>query len=222
MSDNNYPIKGKEGTRKVIVASHERSGTHFLMNTLAYNFGYVSDPWIDIDIEQVINPFAASNIADFLNHFFGEPILNTFKTHFPAEFFLPILNTLLDDYQVFYIHRNGAETMNSFAKHLNAYDWYAGPKVRDGMELATAEPSGYLMRYQWGQIPDMHARWKAHVKGWMLLPEKYRDRIIYVKFEELNLRFENTVKEIAKALGRPPVKNITRPSKYEHVITPEG
>jgi hypothetical protein len=38
------PTYGPAGTRKIIVASHERSGTHFLMNTLADNFGYVSEP----------------------------------------------------------------------------------------------------------------------------------------------------------------------------------
>ena len=43
-------------TKKVIVISHERSGTHFLMDTIALNFGYVGDfdergaaRWIDLD-----------------------------------------------------------------------------------------------------------------------------------------------------------------------------
>ncbi len=38
-------ILGKKG----MVVSHERSGTHFLMNTLALNFGYIAKPWINFD-----------------------------------------------------------------------------------------------------------------------------------------------------------------------------
>ena len=36
---------------KVMVVSHERSGTHFLMNTIALNFDYISAPWINLDWE---------------------------------------------------------------------------------------------------------------------------------------------------------------------------
>jgi len=31
----------------VMVVSHQRSGTHFMMNTVAACFGYVSNPWLD-------------------------------------------------------------------------------------------------------------------------------------------------------------------------------
>ena len=37
------------GKRPVMVVSHERSGTHFTMNSLAACFGYASMPWIDLD-----------------------------------------------------------------------------------------------------------------------------------------------------------------------------
>ena len=45
------PIIGQTDPRekKIIVFSHERSGTHFLMNTIGENFGYNNLQWIDID-----------------------------------------------------------------------------------------------------------------------------------------------------------------------------
>ena len=200
------------------MASHERSGTHFLMNTLSLNFGYISMPWIDIDIEQVFNPFAKENFYYMqLNDYEGVPVLNTFKTHFQADFFLPILDQLLKEYWIFYIHRDGTDVMESFARHLNFHEWDAGPKVSDGKELAQAEPAGYLMRYQKAQISDMWQRWKDHIKGWTLLPEKYRRQIIYVKFEDLNERFEKTVRDIGIKMGCDTV-SLTRPNKHENVM----
>lgn len=213
-------IIGPNATKKVIVASHERAGTHFLMNTLAYNFGYVSAPWIDIDIEQVVNPFAPENFMLFLEQFEGKPVLNTFKTHFQADFFLPILDKLLSEYWIFYIYRRGSDVMESFTKHLNSYPWDAGPKVSDGEELSRTRPAGYLMRYQKTQLPNMWARFLVHNSGWKNLPEKYRDRIIYVGYEDLNERFEQTVRNIGVKIDRGII-NIFRPSKFEHVMTPE-
>ena len=39
-----------EPRRKVAVISHERSGTHFLMNTLAANCDLIAKPWWDLDL----------------------------------------------------------------------------------------------------------------------------------------------------------------------------
>ena len=37
----------------VMVVSHERSGTHFLMNALAACYGYVSAPWVNLCLPTV-------------------------------------------------------------------------------------------------------------------------------------------------------------------------
>ena len=40
---------------KVLVVSHERSGTHFMMNSLAANFGYVANPFMNLDSSLGVN-----------------------------------------------------------------------------------------------------------------------------------------------------------------------
>ena len=39
----------RERRPPVLVVSHERSGTHFLMNSIARGYGYTSTPWVDMD-----------------------------------------------------------------------------------------------------------------------------------------------------------------------------
>jgi len=134
--------------KKAMVVSHERSGTHFLMNTLADNFGYVSFPWIDLDVGKPINYYSPDNILGFLKCMKGQPILNILKSHHQVDFFLPILGELLEEYHIFYIHRKVTEVMESFAKHINGIEWDAGPRTKNGKELMFMEPSGGLLRYQ--------------------------------------------------------------------------
>lgn len=211
---------GRPDQRRVIVASHERSGTHFLMNTIADNFGYVSDPWIDLDWHMVLNPFASDNFLHVLMMGSGAPVANLFKTHFPAEFFMPIMGWVLDHYEVFYIYRKYKPTMRSFCNHLNALSWNAGPKHEDWHDMAVSEPSGAILRYQARQIRSVKERWRQHVHGWVAgMPKQYRERIHYVWFADLNSRFEATVERMAQWIG--PIRGeIRRPKRSERVITP--
>ena len=51
----------------VLVVSHERSGTHFLMNSIARGYGYTSTPWVDMDYDSMpINFFHPPAIAGAL------------------------------------------------------------------------------------------------------------------------------------------------------------
>lgn len=213
---------GPEWVKKVIVISHERSGTHFLMNTLADNFGYVSSKWINLDIDNPINFYAPANIIGFLQCMFGKPVLNIVKSHHPVEFFLPILPMLLQEFHIFYVYRDGAEVMESFCKHLKAEDWDMGPKVENGQILAKTAPAGAVLRYQKMQYPTMWDRWEAHVTGWLSLPPDLMERIIYVPFQALRDDFENIVKYIAFRLGRPVPVDMHKPDKYDRVVTPNA
>ena len=209
---------GPPDTVKAIIVSHERSGTHFLMNTLALNFGYISSPWINLDLDHPINYYAPENIMDFLGFMRGKPIVNVIKTHHQVGFFMPILEKILDDFHVFYIYRPVRAVMASFCKHLHNHAWDTGPKVHDGLELAAIAPSGAMLRYQKVQYPTILDRWKAHVKGWLTLPEKTRERIIYIRFQDLNLDFKNTVRRIGQRIGKE-CHNPIRPRKDNKVVT---
>ena len=212
---------GPKGTRKVIVVSHERSGTHFLMNTLADNFGYISREWIDFDDEYIANAYAPQNILRFIDLTKGLPILEIFKCHYSVDFFKEIFRELFDEFRVFYIERDGEDTMESFCKHLNGFDWNVGPKVSDGKALACTQPSGALMRYQMFQHIDMSMRHLDHVHGWQSLRERpfFEDQIFYIRYEDLRDNFDNTVLRIGAWLDMEMINNKpVKPGKRDRVI----
>jgi hypothetical protein len=215
---------GSEDMKKIMVVSHERSGTHFLMNTLAQNFGYDAVDWIDLDMNLPLNYWNAENIVLTLEATFGKPVLNIFKSHHQVDFFLPVFGDLVKEFLFFYIHRNWHDVFDSFSKHLNEMNqnWFAGPASRGGAELAKLEPCGGLLRYQYYQHRTCLERWKYHVTGWFHgIPEEYRNHVHYIEYEKLDSDFKKEVKRMANFLGRTPPKIVRRPSRFENVITPE-
>jgi hypothetical protein len=189
--------------KRVIVNSHERTGTHFLMNTIADNFGYQSYPWIDFD-----HPFC--------NHFISENILTIFnamanndktqrvitKSHFNCKFFEEILDKLHENFHIFYIYRDTEPTLRSFMKHINDAKehegWDFGTVTKTYEEFKNTQPWGACLRYQYQQYPNMVERFKDHVLSWL-----DREHVIYVKYEELNENFNETVIKIEKEMDMP-------------------
>lgn len=50
-----------------LVVGHERSGNHFLMNTLARAYGYIAEPWFNLDqVPHPINYFQPAALLRLL------------------------------------------------------------------------------------------------------------------------------------------------------------
>lgn len=219
LSDGITVTLGPEWTKKAMVISHERSGTHFLMNTLADNFRYVSMPWINLDFDNPVNYYSPENIKGFLECMNGKPVLNIVKSHHPVDFLLPVLPEILQEFHLFYVYRDGDEVMESLCRHLKTEDWDMGPTVESGEILARTMPSGALLRYQKRQYGTMWERWQEHVNGWTGLPDGLRGDIIYIPFQALKDDFENVVRYIAQRIGRQAPEKIVKPDK-EHRVVP--
>lgn len=206
---------------KVIVVSHERSGTHFLMNAIAQNLGYISDPWIDIDHNSVVNPWAPENIMMLLDQAKGKNVLNIFKSHHSVEFFEPILDQILDEFIIFYIWRQDHESVfDSFCQHLKDFDWCSGPKCESGVNLKMSPPSGALTRYQFKPYKTMFERYRAHVDDWIMLAHKC-DNVHLIQYEILDEYFSREIGHIGRHLEMSPPAPPIRPSRDVNVITPE-
>ena len=205
-----HPIK------KAMVVSHERSGTHFLMNTLDNNFQYISRPWINFDFELGINFHSAKTILNFFHKLHDKPILNIVKSHHHFYFFDKIIPYLSKQFHIFYIFRDPRDTMVSFFKLINHFQWDEGPKTATVGDFIRAQPRGGIMRYQKEQSPDMLSRWQDHVEAWYNYAQK-NDSIHLVKYRDLNLKFEDTVQKIGKIIDQK-VEKIKRPGLKENVI----
>jgi len=201
-----------------LVISHERSGTHFLINTLSNNFA-IKPGRIDLDYHN--GDFTvAQNILKLVHTAtkqLTEP--HTIKAHQSIDFFPPeLLDEIAKHVNIFYIYRDGRDVMTSFWHFLNKITWFEGPKTKTVGELMRHQPSGRLMRYQLQQYAHMLERWKQHVTGWL---STNKDYIFFISYEKLMQHFETVVEEdIAKFLEQPCATNITCPSKHEHVIHP--
>jgi Sulfotransferase domain len=190
---------------KLLVVSHERSGTHFLMNSIAKSFGYIANPWVNFDNTTLqINFHADGDVEQFFGQFRGRFPTNIFKSHHPFAFFENSLHSFIDEFHILYIYRDPRDVMVSLWHYLNKLPWHEGPKSASPKELIRAQPSGQMLRYQYFQEPSLIHRWRSHVDGWTLrVPERYRSRITLVGFRDLATNYEQAIRSIGPVLGEP-------------------
>lgn len=114
---------------KVLVISHERSGTHFLMNSLAANFGYISNPFMNIDSSLGINFHSSVAFGDLLGNFQNRSIANIFKSHHDMEFYRDFFFKNPMGFKIIYIYRDVYEVMVSYDRHLLSLPWHEGQQT---------------------------------------------------------------------------------------------
>lgn len=206
--------------QNIMVTSHERSGTHFLMNSMAKAFGYHAENWIDLDWHKIpINYFASQDIIQLMAQFRGQKLANPFKSHHQADFFAPVIEDVLGTMAVLYIYRNPWDVMQSVCRLLNQYDWREGPKCATPAELMRSEPEGHMMRYQMRQHPSMLHRWQAHVSGWLELAETH-EKIVPVAYESLRDDYAATMMKVAERVVGMTPQDSNPPDKVHNVVQP--
>lgn len=193
--------------KKVMVISHERSGTSFLINTIAANFtDYLpevdpegADQRVDLDGRHW-NFADPGEMLDFLKdgRFHDVPLSNIFKSHHTHHYFAPVWEYLQEQFHVFYIYRDGRDVMASFWRHVRKQGFLWGPMVFTVGEFMRAEPVGAVCRYHGPQPPgNMVQRWNDHVVSWLKV--RHPD-VCYVSYEELSENFDQVVERIGSKL----------------------
>lgn len=208
----------QDDRRPVLVVSHERSGTHFTMNSVGGAFGYISSPWIDLDRHQInINYYYPGKIEETLQELAGLRPANTVKSHHEFSFFAELIQTAASAYHLIYVYRHPADVLISYWRMLATLPWVAGPSSATALEFAAAAPMGHLMRYQYRQYPTMLDRWANHVSGWTAAAAK-NEAIHLVRYEDLAGDYAGTVGALGARLGLTP-GDLTPPSRTEKVVT---
>lgn len=203
---------------RLMVVSHERSGTHFAMNALAENAGYISDPWINLDFQTGLNLHAPRVMAGVFAKYAAKPSLNLVKSHHQLAFFDPVLDGILKDFRIVYVVRHPRGLMPSLMRYLNAWAWDEGPRCATPSELIRAEPSGAMLRYQKRQVPNMVARWRAHVEPWVERAAR-APGISILRYEDLDDRFDATMASLLAKLGLPSGA-MKKPDARQKVVLP--
>ncbi len=201
----------------IMVVSHERSGTHFLMNALAAEFGYSSEPHLAFDRPIVdINFFRPPTLDKYFKETRGRKPKLIRKSHHQFDFFRPVISSVASNIQIFYIYRDPRAVSHSFRHFLNSWDWFEGPKVETAGDFIRAAPAGAMLRYQYHQLPNMLRRWSTHVEGWLAAAELCPD-VTLVQYEKLNDSYDEVIDAIAKRMGWNRQRG-TRPEMDQNTV----
>ncbi|MDA9719522.1 sulfotransferase domain-containing protein, partial [Betaproteobacteria bacterium] len=210
------------------VCSHERSGTHFLMNSLAknslysygeqLNFDPLSDALKRLGIDFHHTEQLAQLLVDF-EHFVFEGERRYFpsliKSHFHAHFMEQFLT---GDRRFIYIFREPKDTLISFWKFLLRYPdqkYKSNPEKFYGKtitEFFKLSPCGKSARYQRKAFTDYFSRWADHVNGWIELSER-NSNVILVRYETLMRDFTPTLNSIFTKFGYEEKKFCKKPNR---------
>lgn len=209
----------------LMVCSHERSGTHFLMNSLGSCTKYTSNPWLNYDLMPyggTLNFYSSSSVMNFFSEISRLDAGNSnilglasiVKSHFPVSLVQCALGTGL---KIAYIYRNPVDTLISFWKLLHGFNWFEGPKLDSPLQLAQHIPCGQSQRYQMQNCGSYFDRWAMHVTDAVQVACHSSD-IILVSYESLVRNHAATTKNLVDNLGLELTKEPIYPSRDKNVI----
>lgn len=201
----------------VMVVSHERSGTHLLMNSLGQSYGYDADYYCNFDSRPLgINFFRSGAIQDTLQQLADRRLASVVKSHHEAAFLAKAIDRILERWVVFYVHRDPVEVMLSYWRFMHGWTWDEGPRLADPLAFARAAPAGQMMRYQARQHATVLHRWASHVDGWLDLAARRR-RLVVTRYADLVTDYAGTLGGFAPLLRREPEK-LSLPSRGENYV----
>ena len=107
------PISDRD-MKNILVVGHERSGTHFLINTIALNYPYYSNYEISVlgDTQE---------LRQIFEWYYSKNERRIFKSHHQFYFFFPFFEELLRHFHIFYIVRDGRDVLTSCFHYYNNF-----------------------------------------------------------------------------------------------------
>jgi len=205
--------------KKVLVTSFQRSGTHFLMNTMATNFIDIEDGWVDVvhakDNRWVkdVNRFnLKEKIREhMIEKYYFHPMRKCMKTHFQMYFFERHLGSILEKYDILYIVRDPRDTMVACFHYYNRTNYEAFIKESSfsqflRTELWNVRTETQPFSYSLVKPKNIIDKWNKHVLSWL----HYKDKgVIFVRFNDLKQSFENTLSHIQQSTSQKLKEDLT-------------
>jgi len=202
----------------LMVASHERSGTHFLMNSLAQCTHYRADPFLNLDLNTVgglINLHSPEQIATFMGSLQGLHCASLIKSHHPAASLQASLEAGL---KVAAIIRHPAEVLLSYWRWLPSLPWHESDCWADPAALARGIPAGASQRYQERCVTNHFERWAAHAQGWLNLQLCDPKRVALITYADLLEQHGPTMEQLCSDLALPLSARPTMPDRHSNVV----
>ena len=208
----------------LMVCSHERSGTHFLMNSIASSSDYLSNPFLDFDDHQLganINFFSLNNIAYFFRRVSkiqqGEKIYcinSLIKSHFSPEL---LEKALIDGLKVAYIFRHPYNIFLSYWRLIYQLEWLEAPKTNSPLELAKHIPAGRSQKYQIQNYTNYFERWAMHTSSAVALSKRFANfQLIF--YDDLVNDYEKTISKLFSLLNIKITNPPKKPERTNYIL----
>ncbi len=217
-------IGSNEIDNLLMVSSHERSGTHFMMNSIATCTNYISNSIINFDYNpfgSYVNFFREEKVHEFFKSLSEIKsdigtlcVSNIIKSHFPVEI---LGEKPPESLKIIYIYRNPVDVFISFWKFLNNQKYFEGPKTTTPLDLARHVPSGRSQRYQIKSYSSYFERWAKHVESACTYAQK-NNSMILVTYQELLKSHESSIQKICKSFDIKKLCPAELPSEEDFKI----
>jgi hypothetical protein len=207
--------------KNILVISHERSGTHFAINSIAQNFENIDYKYKNVYSKDN----GGENYKQDVERGFKEELeissndIKIFKSHHQFEFFEDYFDLLLERFHVFYVIRECADVMTSCYHYFNLHKSNpAFPYCTDIEKfLFQIKPYDYPYdgAYSLIKSENLVERWAQHIKGW----KKVKKNICTIYYEQLKYDFQSVIEKMSVHLGEPK-SHLTIPGLNFNTISP--
>lgn len=204
--------------KKILVVSHERSGTHFLIDSIALNSN-LNNKQIDLYTEHYLPPSEQqlisykNNLQQDMRGYFGKSTDRIFKSHHDVRFFDGILEEFKKEFDILYIKRNALDCLTSCYHYYSKHPHVDFPYSQDiDRFLFGTKPYDHLTdsAYSFKRSQNNVLRWLNHTHGWE------KTGVHVTSYESLSSNFQHEIGSIFTALRlegpmyfqRPPLGGV--------------
>jgi hypothetical protein len=191
-------------SKPIIVITHERSGTHLLINCINYanngqfyTIGYTPN-------ENLFNLKGHFHVThkDVMSNAYATNLVC--KSHHQVDFMTSYIDFLFAKYKVIYVKRNLPDVLTSYYRFIPKPEEKDFPNIEDWV---FSKPDDIGHKYLQPYSPDPHIiiepenyihRWYLHTSGWL----KYASKMLVVNYEDMLLDYRNQKQKIENYIGR--------------------
>lgn len=194
--------------KSTLVVTHERSGTHLLINMINYknNGNFCAIGKLPDNKKHDLETYKDYVYKYILmNSVANKDVIS--KSHHQSFFYEDFIDYLFENYNVIYLKRDIKDVLVSYYKFLNSDEEHKlikdFPKFDEWIFM---NPKNVGYKY-FANYPDPHVfyepidyidRWLIHVNSWV----KYKDNLLMINYEDILNDYIETKNKIENFLGQ--------------------